>query len=661
MASGCPPGQRRKQSSSDPATSAITIHGSVVLWPSAKMSDQGIEPTEMAEVPRDARVGTVVGERYRLLERIGEGGMGAVFRAEHILMKKVVALKLLHAEMGQVEDAGLRFEREAQSASRLNHPNITSVTDFGRSGSGELFLVMELAAGESLADVLAREGRLTLERACRLTGQILSALEHAHGQRVVHRDLKPANVMLVQSTDPRLGETAKILDFGIAKIMEPGEGEQPLTKGVMIFGTPSYMSPEQASGQDVDSRSDLYSCGIMLYEMLIGQKPFESEDIVKLMAMQVTAPPPPFATAAPGSGIPSAIEDVVMRALEKDRDQRFSSAAEFRHALELAEAGATGEHLGNLAVRLGAAAGTALWARRSTLWAALAGLGRGLMWAGRCLVKTARLLIARLPPRAQPWAVPVAAIVAVGLLVIFIQTHRHGAAPRLLPPRPKPVAQEMKSPIKEIEEVMAKGHFAEARLLIMQQISSHPDVARVRYLLGNLEFADKNPTAGLPAYEEALRLDPGLRGDAALLVNLRGLLPDRKLGQDALALMIKRIGVPAGATLAEIASEDRRLEFRHEARTACETLGCAGKIDQVESYSLDLAQGRTCAEKREAVEKLAATKDSRAIEPLRKARTGERGGILGRVLGGGGNACIYKDIDAALKELGAEPKPRKKR
>ncbi|HEX7599051.1 MAG TPA: hypothetical protein VF518_12620, partial [Polyangia bacterium] len=212
-----------------------------------------------------------------------------------------------------------------------------------------------------------------------------------------------------------------------------------------------------------------------------------------------------------------------------------------------------------------------------------------------------------------------------------------------------------------IEEVMSKGHFAEARVLIMQQISAHPDVARVRFLLGHLEFADKNPAAGLPAYEEALRLDPGLRGDAALLVNLRGLLPDRKLGLAALDLMIKRIGVPAGTTLAEIASEDRRPEFRRDARAACETLGCTNKIDRVESYSLDLSQGRTCAEKREAVEKLGATKDPRAIDPLRKARTGERSGIIGRVLGGGGNACIYKDIDIALKELGVEPKSRKKK
>ena len=614
-------------------------------------------PTEMAEAARDPRVGTVVGERYRILGRIGEGGMGAVFRAEHILMKKVVALKLLHAEMGQVEEAARRFEREAQSASRLNHPNIISVTDFGRNHTGELFLVMEFVAGESLTDLLAREGRLPAARACRLAGQILSALEHAHAQKVIHRDLKPANIMLVQSPDARLGETAKILDFGIAKITESSEGEPTLTKGVMIFGTPSYMSPEQATGQEVDSRSDLYSCGIILYEMLTGKKPFEAEDLVKLMAMQVTAPPPAFATVAPGAEISAYLQAVVMRVLEKERERRYRTAAEFREALEKAEA--TG--MAEAPVRLGGKTGARLWARKWMLGAALGKLWIALGWAGCQTARAGHSLIARLPARAQPWAKPAAVLIAAAFVVALLYGHRHGVAPRLQPPRPRPVAQEMKSPIKQIEAAMAKAHFAEARVLIMQQISEHPDVARVRYLLGNLEFADKNPGAGVQAYEEALRMDAGLRGDAALLVNLQGLLPDKKLGRSALDLMVRQVGVPACRALAEIASDDRRMDFRQDARTACDTLGCADKVDRVQSYALDLAQGRSCAEKREAVQWLGASKDPRAVEPLRRARYGERGGLLGRVLGGSGNACIIKDIDAALKQLGVEPPSRKKR
>jgi hypothetical protein len=626
-----------------------------------KMNDRGMAPTETAEPPRDPRVGTVVGERYRVLGRIGEGGMGAVFRAEHILMKKVVALKLLHTDVGQVEEAARRFEREAQSASRLNHPNIVSVTDFGRNHTGELFLVMEYVAGESLAAELAREGRLSVARACRLAGQILSALEHAHGQKVIHRDLKPANVMLVQSPDFRLGEMAKLLDFGIAKITESSEGELPLTKGVMIFGTPSYMSPEQAAGQEVDSRSDLYSCGIILYEMLTGRKPFDVEDLVKLMAMQVTAPPPPFASAAPDAEIPASVEAVVMRALQKDRERRYATAAEFREALEMAEASGGGVRLTAASVRLGRTVGAALWARRWMVRAALGKLWVALGWAARQTARAARSLIACLPARAQPWIKPAVVLIAVVFVVALLFSHRRGAAPHLQPPHPKPVAQEMKSPIKQIEAAMAKAHFAEARILIMQQISEHPDVARVRYLLGNVEFADKNPAAGLQAYEEALRMDAGIRGDAALLVNVRGLLSDKKLGRTALDLMIRQIGAPACSVLAELASDDRRMDLRQDARSACDNLGCTDKLDRVQSYSLDLAQGKSCAEKREAVQHLGASKDPRAVEPLRKARHGERGGFFGRVLGSSGNACIIKDIDAALKELGAEPPPARKK
>jgi serine/threonine-protein kinase len=624
------------------------------------MTDSGMAPTEMVELPRDPLIGAVIGERYRILARIGEGGMGAVFRAEHTLMKKVVALKLLHAEMGQVEDAARRFEREAQSASRLNHPSIISVTDFGRSTGGELFLVMEFAAGESLADVIAREGHLELGRACRIASQLLGALEHAHAQGVVHRDLKPANVMLVQSPDPRQGEVVKILDFGIAKILQASDGAEPLTRGVMVFGTPAYMAPEQAMGQDVDARADLYSFGIMLYEMLTGKKPFESDDLVKLMSMQVTAPPPSFASVAPEISIPGPIEDVVMRALEKMRDSRWSSAAEFRDALEKAETGVAelGARVAAESVRVMISSGHAIWSRRSRAWAVLCGLGRGLLAVARALRAALNWILGRLPEGARLW-VKLALVAATALtFVLVVRSARQGAAPRQVPPAPKPVAQEVRSPIRHIEDAMTKAHFAEARVLIMQQISVHPKEARLRYLLGNLEFAEKNPSAALTAYDEALRLDPGLRGDAALLINLRGLLTDRRLGEPALEMLADKVGLPAAETLAEIASEDRRLEFRQTARTACETLHCA-KVDLVRSYSLDLQQAKTCEEKRTAVQKLGATKDERAVEPLQKARR-NRGGIFGGLFGSG-NTCIAKDIDAALRELGVDPNPAKKK
>ena len=630
------------------------------------MSDSEIAPTQMLKVAADPLVDTIIGERYRILGRIGEGGMGTVFRVEHTLMKKVLALKLLRPEFSNVQDAARRFEREAQSASRLSHPNIISVTDFGHGAGGELFLVMEFVAGEPLAEVLAREKRMEPARACHIAGQILRALEHAHAEGVVHRDLKPANVMLVRDADPRKPETVKILDFGIAKMTQTQGTDEPLTRGMMIFGTPAYMSPEQAAGLEADSRADLYSCGIILYEMLVGRRPFEDPDLVKLLGMQITALPPRFSEVAAEVSISPALETVVMRVLEKERDKRFASAAQFRDAIEDAstDAAELGARFAASSVRMGFTLGAKVWAKGPVVVAACRRTWTGVVKVKGKIDQLAHPVLKHLPEKLRRLAMPGLVVLVLLALVLArgVGGGRKGASPRLEPPKPKPVPAEMKSPIKHIEENMAKGLLTEARVLIMQQISAHPGDGRLRYLLGNLEFVDKNPSAGLQAYEEALRLDPGLRADAALLVNIRGELDDRKLGLVALDMLTQQVGKPAAGLLADIASDDRRPEFRKAARDACENLDCGKKVNLVNSYALDLTQGKTCDERRVAVQKLGETGDHRAIEPLKRARS-ERRSLLGGLLSRSGNACIVKDIDAALTALGEPPHrtPKSKR
>jgi tRNA A-37 threonylcarbamoyl transferase component Bud32/tetratricopeptide (TPR) repeat protein len=568
-------------------------------------------PTAPQSVAGDPQIGRLVGERYRLTALLGEGGMGAVYRAEHILMKKVVALKLLHPDLGNVDDAARRFEREAQSASRLNHPNIIAVTDFGRCASGELFLVMEHVAGESLASLIERERRVPWPRAVALVRQILLGLEHAHAHGVIHRDLKPANIMIN-------GEAVKILDFGIAKMSAGPEGERPLTQAAMVFGTPSYMSPEQATAQEVDVRSDLYSCAVMLYELLAGQKPFIADDLIKVMALQVTASPPPL----PSDLVPPALEAAVMKALEKDRVRRWPSAAAFREALEGArEAGPlVFQRLGTQARRARAAL---------------------------------QLAESRLPWKVRRWVRPfgLAAAVVVIASLPWLCVRRDPAALTSLPPAPRPVAPELREPLRKVEEAMLQGKLQEVRILLMQQISSNPRSGRVRYLLGNLDIAEHDPAAALAAYDEALRLDPSLRGDAGLLLAVGRLLPDRKLGPLALDLLVDRVGVPAHAALAEVASAERRMEMRTRARGACERLGCLAEVDLVKSLTLDLQQGKTCEDRRQTVKALAATRDRRALEPLQKMKRA-RGNFLQDLLGRPGNQCLRKDLDAALEELG---------
>ncbi len=275
-------------------------------------------------------VGTVVGERYHVKKFLGRGGMGAVYEAEHIHMKKAVALKVLHGYMSQNPEVVARFEREAVAAGRLQHPGIVAATDFGRLGDDSFYLALELVDGESLSELLEREGALDPERAMRIAIQINSALMAAHAEGIVHRDLKPDNIMLVRTEDSE--DFVKVLDFGIAK-MAMEDGKEGITRAGLVFGTPEYMSPEQAKGHEADDRSDLYGVGMMLYEMLQGRSPFREDDLTAMLTAQIVDPPPPLPNT-----VPEPLSMLVYALLEKDPENRPPSAAdlaeEFLHLSE---------------------------------------------------------------------------------------------------------------------------------------------------------------------------------------------------------------------------------------------------------------------------------------------------------------------------------------
>lgn len=283
-----------------------------------------------ADLP-DPLLGRVIDNRYRVLQKLGEGGMGAVYQVEHVHMGKYMAMKLLLREFSGNKELVRRFRREAQAISRLNHIHTVQVFDFGRSADGAMYMVMEYIQGETLADLLARVGPLSPKRVARIVGQICASLAEAHGLGIVHRDLKPENVMMVRSKDER--DFVKVLDFGLAKLRERGDRDEGATSHGSLVGTPYYMSPEQIRGGDIDARADIYSLGAMLFKMLTGEPPFKAASPIAVLTRHLQDPPPSLRGARPElEG--SELEAVVQRAMAKDAGQRYAGVDELRLAIE---------------------------------------------------------------------------------------------------------------------------------------------------------------------------------------------------------------------------------------------------------------------------------------------------------------------------------------
>jgi serine/threonine protein kinase len=287
-----------------------------------------------AETQWDTRLGTVLEGAYRITRLIGEGGMGAVYEAIQLRLNKRVAVKLMARQLTANQDALARFRREAEITSRLGHPNLVNVIDFGASEAGEPYLVMEYLEGEDLDQRLGRRGFLPIDLAVHITKQTASALAAAHAQGIVHRDLKPANVFLLNV--PGELEFVKVLDFGISKVKAAGV---KLTKAAVALGTPNYMSPEQAAGRtdEIDHPVDQWALACIAWEMLCGHTPFVADDVTALFYQVVNLQPQSILLRVPGLA-PEA-ELVLLRALSKSPKERFPSIREFAHAFETAALG----------------------------------------------------------------------------------------------------------------------------------------------------------------------------------------------------------------------------------------------------------------------------------------------------------------------------------
>jgi serine/threonine-protein kinase len=289
----------------------------------------GFPVAKVAQHTDDPLVGRTLPGGYVILDLVGIGGMGRVYRAEQTNLGRTVAIKIIHPHLVGEENAAARFITEARAASRLNHPNSVAVIDFGKTEDGQLYLVMEFLRGKDLARVQYEEGPLSFRRIVSILRQVLAALSEAHHLEIIHRDLKPENVILEPVRTG--GDFVKVVDFGLAKMRE---GTAPnITSPGIVCGTPEYMSPEQGRGDPLDPRSDLYAVGVIFYQLLTGHLPFEAESPTQVVLMHITEAPPDPRAAAPERMIPSLLSDVCLMALAKEPAHRFGNADEFAEAL----------------------------------------------------------------------------------------------------------------------------------------------------------------------------------------------------------------------------------------------------------------------------------------------------------------------------------------
>ena len=270
---------------------------------------------------------------YVILDRIGTGGMGSVYKAEQPSMNRLVAVKVLHSRFATRDDLVARFRREARAMSQLSHPNTARVYKYGTLEDGAVYFVMDYLEGRNLAHEVRQKGPMEADRAVKIMVQVCGALEEAHRAGIVHRDLKPENVFLTLQGGNE--DFPKVLDFGLAKMSEKqmGRGSMMFTQQGMVFGTPEFMSPEQAQGEELDRRSDIYSLALILYELMTGQLPFEAKTPLDMMKAHVKDPPIPVSQRVPGLKFTPELEATIAKALAKKPDDRYATAADFGEAL----------------------------------------------------------------------------------------------------------------------------------------------------------------------------------------------------------------------------------------------------------------------------------------------------------------------------------------
>jgi serine/threonine-protein kinase len=510
-------------------------------------------------------VGAVVQGRYRLLAPIASGGMGSVYRGERVGLDRPVAIKFLHRAVARDAQLVKRFEVEARAMSRLAHPNCVSVIDYGLEGIP--YLVMELAAGTPLREVLDA-GRLPPRRAISITRQILAGLEHAHEHGVIHRDIKPENILIEQTPDRE--DHVRLLDFGLAKLTDAGS---KATVGVCL-GTPSYMAPEQMDDKPVDKRVDIYTTGIVLYEMLSGRRPFDGTEIADIFLQQLESSPPPFRKVLPGVALPGGLEAIVMRALEKSPAERFGSALEMRDALgrvseQLDEAGAQDKTVFE-ALPLGALVAPVQSAQPArSLAVRLGDRARAVARAARQGARVRWPAIVSWCRRRRALAAGLAAgavVLVVGsLLAVHYRAARRpaGVTAAAGPARPGQAAPAGK--LAAVDELVARGDRKQALARLRELRKENPADADYPAAQARVLFELRRYEEGVAAFRSAIRRDPQRRGDPVLIRHVIDSMQNDGFAPAAQDFL-RELGPPARDEVKEAARNHPSARVRERAR-----------------------------------------------------------------------------------------------
>ncbi len=613
-------------------------------------------------------VGTTLDGQYRIDRHLASGGMGAVFRAHHLSLRKDVALKVLRPELTASVELQERFRRESEIAASLEHRHIVRVTDFRRSPEGLLYLAMELLDGESLFDRLRREGFLPPEETVEILWQLCDGLEAAHGKGVVHRDLKPENVFLARGPG---GERVKILDFGIAKMADPGSGSA--TQSGMVVGTPEYLSPEQATGSAIDARADLYTVGLIGWRMLAGRHPFKAGDARGLLMMQATQPVPPLAEVRADLAAYPLLLAAIARACQKDPAARYQSAAEFK-----ADLGAVLDHgLGLLPVATPppAVSYTSLETVPSASSPVVEAGFTGPLGApypveeGRAAVPArhplARAIETRLHrhPRVAIALGLLLLVVAGGGAIAAVQVRRATLArqqgeaaqataraqaerARLAAAAAEERAAQVRKPVEAAQQELRAGHPARARAILLPLLQSRADEPVVHEQLGHAWHDEGDYLHALDEWTTALALAPL---DRSTLDHLVSDLGRGRTVADRAAHLLVRAGPAAGPALASVPPRSSPwLKLR--ALGVAREIGSGAKVDVGAGY-LALLGEPDCDVRKAASRGLGELRDRRALGRLRHLAEARDTRRLGSIIIGSKPACGSAEAADAARRV----------